>query len=95
MYSIWTKNLKDQADKAQFEKSLRNSRWILERQSEVIQEMIDSTERNERSPKVYDTPNWDYKQAHCNGFLQALYRIKELNNLDQKDSNDPGQSITS
>ena len=37
----------------------------------------------EISPKVYDNPNWAYRQAHANGVKFALRKIKTLTDLDQ------------
>lgn len=84
MITAWTKHIKDPEEKAKFELSLIHSRWILDRQTEILQEMWDSLERDEISPRAYDKPNWGPRQAHCNGFKQCLEMIKNLNNLDQR-----------
>jgi len=93
MYSVWTKTAKDAEDKIQLEKSLRNSKWILEHLDEILEDMKDSLEKTELSPTSYNSPNWAYRQAHSNGFKQCLSSIRKLINLDHKDNND--RSITS
>ena len=88
MITTWTHHLKDEAEKLQFEKSLRSSRWILDRLNEILEEMDVSLDHQEISPKAYDNPNWAYKQAHLNGFRQCLVKISKLINLDIKDTNE-------
>jgi len=85
MLSAWTHHLKDPDEKVRYEKSLIHSRWILEDLTKLLNQMKEDLEKSERSPKSYDLPNWDYRQAHCNGFMQCLYKIQNLLSLDHKD----------
>lgn len=85
MYSIWTKHIKDPADKVQFEKSLKHNRWVLDALTGVLNQLEDESTSLELNPKVYDIPNWDYRQADLNGYRRCLRQIKKLLNLDQKD----------
>lgn len=85
MITAWTDHLKDQDEKLQFEKSLRNSKWMLEHLSLLLDKIEKGLDIQELSPRVYDAPNWDYRQAHANGFRQCLSKIKSLINLDQKE----------
>lgn len=48
---------------------------ILEKLETLINKDIESTRTVRRSSKAYDNPNWAYKQAHVNGYLQALNTI--------------------
>lgn len=89
MITAWTHHLKDPSERLQYEKSLRNSRWILDRLHEIMHDMDNSLDRQEISPSSYDNPNWAYKQAHSNGFRQCLSKISKLINLDLKENNDP------
>ena len=88
MLIAWTQDIKDPDDKVQYEKRLLQSRWVLERQDELLDRMEKGLNRQETSPKVYDQPNWEYRQAHANGYRQCLMDIKRLNNLDPKDEHD-------
>lgn len=93
MYSVWTKHLKDPEEKAQFEKNLRNSKWILDKLDEILLSMETSLRRSEISPASYDSPNWAYRQAHSNGFLQSITSVRRLINLDQRDKDDRSTTI--
>ncbi len=86
MKTIWTQHLDTDEEKAEFEKSVKHSRWLLDRQYEILCSMERGLDRQEISPKAYDSPNWDYRQAHANGFRQCLNQMKELITLDQKES---------
>lgn len=86
MQTIWTNHIKELDEKVQFEKSLLHSKWILNRLKEILDSMERGLDRQEVSPKAYDTPNWENKQAHANGFRQCLYTIKDLITLDHKDN---------
>lgn len=88
MISDWTKHLKDPEEKARFEKSLLNSRWILDRQAEMLDGVERGLDRQECSPKAYDNVNWAFRQAHANGYRQCLRDLKTINNLDQKENNE-------
>jgi hypothetical protein len=87
MISAWTQHLKTEEDKKAFEKDLRSS-LILERLKEIIQKDKDNLSLRETSPKVYDNPNWAYRQAHANGYMSCLNEYLTLLNLDIKDNNE-------
>jgi len=84
MITAWTKHLKTEEDKDKFNRSLMASRYVLERLQELLDEEKSSLESAEISPKIYETPNWDYKQAHTNGFKAALKMVSKLITLDQE-----------
>lgn len=86
MKTVWTEHLKDSDEIVQFEKSIKHSKWILEHLGVILGKIERGLQRQERSPKAYDNPNWEYRQAHANGYLQCLYDVKDLINLDQKDT---------
>lgn len=48
---------------------------ILEKLEILINKDIESTRTVRRSSKAYDNANWAYKQAHVNGYLQAMNTI--------------------
>ena len=84
MITAWTKHLNTQEQKDKFTKSLMASRHVLDRLQELLDEEKFSLESAEISPKIYETPNWDYKQAHTNGFKAALKMVSRIINLDQE-----------
>jgi hypothetical protein len=84
MYTVWTKNLKTDQEKDNFNNQLLGARPVLERLMELLNEKEYSLESSERSVKAYETPNWAFLQAHKNGCASMLTSIKELINLDQQ-----------
>lgn len=88
MITTWIKHLKDPGERLKFEKSIKHSRWILDHLSSILKELEQDLNSSEISIKTYDSPNWDYKQAHTNGYRECLSKIQKLINLDQKESND-------
>jgi hypothetical protein len=90
MISAWTKHLQSEEDKQKFEKTVLASRATLNRLKELLEEEKAGLESAEVSPKIYDSPNWDYKQAHTNGFKAALKMVNKIITLDPKDSKPNG-----
>lgn len=84
MLTVWTKNLRTQQEKDNFNNTLLGSRPVLERLYELLNEKEVDLDRSERSLKAYDNPNWAYQQAHKNGCASMLSSIKELINLDHQ-----------
>lgn len=85
MITAWTENLKTQEEKDRFVDGLRHARWLLTRLNELLDKIARGILQTERSPKNYEKPNWSYRQAHANGYLQCLNDIKLLINLDPKE----------
>lgn len=84
MLSAWAKHLKDDKEKEQFEEYVRRCSPLLERLGELLKEEEDNLNLSEVSVISYDKPNWDYLQAHKNGFRQCLNIIKQLIALDRR-----------
>ena len=72
--SEWTKNLKTEKEKKEFEDTLRNSHFVLSRLREIIQQRTKDTE----SEADYASPSWAYLQAHRNGMKQENRQILKL-----------------
>lgn len=81
---MWTKHLEDLNEKAEFEKTVLGSKRVLNRLKDILNEQEEALNINEVSPKNYEIPNWDYKQAHSNGYRQCLNVLKKLIDLDQQ-----------
>lgn len=90
MYLVWTKNLDTQEERDDFEREVLQSKRVVKRIYEIMEEREKLVDRTELSLNTYDKPNWDYRQAHNNGFRACLQYMKELLNLDQqmKETND-------
>jgi len=87
MISAWTKNLSSQDDQDKFKRHLLSSRVILERLQELLDEEKNSLDAAEISPKIFDSPNWDYRCAYGNGFKAALKMVSNLIYIDPKEYN--------
>lgn len=84
MYSVWTKHLKDDREKEEFEKSVYGSRRVLKRLKDLCEESEEDLDGYETNTKNYDNPNWAYRQADNNGFRRCLKMINKLIDLDQQ-----------
>lgn len=87
MISAWTKHLKTDEEKERFRNAVLGSKIVLERLQSLINEMKEDVENTEMNTKIYDIPNWDYRQADTNGFKRCLKLINKLITLDQEDNN--------
>lgn len=84
MLTVWTKNLKTEEERQNFQNQVIGARPVLQRLSDLLEEKEKELDRSERSQKAYENPNWAYLQAHRNGCAGMLQSIKELINLDQQ-----------
>lgn len=84
MISAWTKHLIDDKDKILFENQLLGSKTILDRLKDLLKEQLDALDRSEMDPSVYDTPNWENRQAHKNGFRSCIQRINKLLDIQKE-----------
>lgn len=84
MYTMWTRHLSDPKEKEVFERKVQGSKEVLERLMTLLNEQERDLNQTETNLKIYDLPNWDYRQAHNNGFRQCLNIQKKLINLDQQ-----------
>ena len=85
MLSVWTKHLRDEKEQNNFYDYVRKCKPLLDRLGELIKEEEDKLLKSERSERVYDLGNWDYLQAHKNGYGQCLDYFKQLITLDRKE----------
>jgi hypothetical protein len=83
MISAWTKNAKTQEEKEAFQKEVLGSKRVLNRLQVLLDEMKADVDTVELNTKIYDIPNWDYRQADMNGYKRCLKQISKLINLDQ------------
>lgn len=84
MYIKWTENLKTEEEKQRFLNTLKSSQSVLERLQEIIKQQKSVIESSETDIETYDTPNWSSKQAHLNGYRNALNYINKLIDLDHQ-----------
>ncbi len=84
MITAWTKHCKTPEEKEQFIESLKRVKWVLDHAKSLVDSNLASQEAMEISPKSYDNANWAYRQAHANGYKQALKDFTKLRTLDQE-----------
>ena len=87
LYSKWTSHILDEEEKVKFEKTVRASAPVLERLKQIVEEDLEGLDSSEINSKIYDLPNWDYRQAHRNGNRQAYLTLIKLLDLDQQKRN--------
>lgn len=86
MITAWTKHCKTPEEKQELQESILRTRWLLDLLNKnVLNELEEDLNQKEVSPRMYEVPNWDYRQAHNNGFRQCLQLMQKITNLDQKD----------
>lgn len=84
MYTKWTQHLKTDEEKKRFEEAIMNSKNVLVRLDQIIEEIEETLDRSETNPKVFDSPNWAYLQAFKNGCRAGYDTIRKLIDLDQQ-----------
>lgn len=83
MNLVWTKHCTSQEEKDRYTESLKRVKWVLDDLNSLVDSNLASNEAMEISPKAYDNPNWAFRQAHLNGYKQALKDLKNLTTIDQ------------
>lgn len=74
----WTKNLKTDQEKQDFESLLRNSTRVMSRLRSILDDWEKELTQREYAPNDYDSPAWGYKQAHRNGERSRIKKLKDL-----------------
>lgn len=83
MISAWTKHLSTEEEKSRFKNSIHGSKTVLDRLRGMLSEIALEQDSIERNPDTYNIPNWDYRQAHLNGFKDCLNKINKIITIDQ------------
>lgn len=83
MISAWTKHITNDKEKERFQNQVLGSKSVLLRLQELLDELKVDAEGMELNTKIYDIPNWDYRQADFNGYKRCLKQISKIINLDQ------------
>ena len=86
MYSVWTKNIKDEKEKDIFRSRVASARQVLQRLDQIIEEQeLDYTDAS-TGLKSFDNPNWALRQAYVAGYIARGKSIRNLIDLDQKET---------
>ena len=87
MYTRWTQHLHDTEEKERFKQEVLSAKRVLDRLNEMVTEDLEALDRSEQDQRIYDLPNWDYRQAHKNGTRQYATAMQKLTDLDQQKGN--------
>lgn len=85
MLTKWTSHLKTEEDKANFQNEVLRSKHILDHVKTMVKEIETDLDKQEINPRAYDLPNWDYRQAHSNGYRQCLSHVLKILTLDPEE----------
>lgn len=72
---VWLSGLKTEEEKASFKQALLSRVDLWDKMREIIEDKLESKEMHY---KDYDNASWAYKQAHANGYKEALTEIYDL-----------------
>lgn len=77
---IWLKDPNDQEAKERIKQSLITfiNSELGKKFKEILHQQMKTTEAGEIKPSYYDTPNWEFRQAHLNGYKQHLIQMLDL-----------------
>lgn len=84
MISAWTRHLHTEQEKELFKNQVLGSKLVLRRLQELLKEIEDDLDKTELNTKIYDIPNWDYRQADTNGSRRTLRTVRKLLDFDQE-----------
>lgn len=84
MKTVWTTHLKDEKEIERFKNSLLGSKYLFERELEIINDRLKAIDTIDTSVEKYKQPGWDAIQAHYNGEKAALKWVRELITLDNR-----------
>lgn len=85
MYTRWTQHLDTEEEKENYRLKILAAKEVLDHLKEMITEDEKLLDRSEKDQRVYDLPNWDYRQAHKNGVRQYMTTIQNLITLDPQE----------
>lgn len=85
MIPNWTSHLKDPEAAKNFRKHIYNSKGVLERLSQIVDNYVEELDQLEADTNQYDSPSWAALQADRNGYRRAMRRFKKIITLDQKE----------
>lgn len=72
---VWISHLKDKDEKERFKKSVLSQQDVWERLEEILADRLENLGPDIRD---YENPSWAYRQAHINGYKEAIFELLEL-----------------
>lgn len=81
MKEAWLSGLKGQ-EREDFKQFVLNSKIVLDKLNKIVYNMYKGQELVTSAD--YDSPSWSHKQAHTNGYREALTKVLDLLDLNPK-----------
>ena len=75
---VWTRHLKDESKKEEFEKTIRASTTMAYRLLDILKEEEDALDAKSCSIADFDNPNWALKQAFIMGEKSRIKKLRDL-----------------
>lgn len=72
---VWLSHLKDKEDREGMKQRVLAQYEIWDRLRQIMEDKLES---KEMSYQDYDSPSWSHKQAHANGYREALLEMYDL-----------------
>lgn len=72
---VWLSHIKDKDEKAGFKQRILANQELWDRLKQIME---DKLEGKEMTYDDYDSPSWSHKQAHANGYREALFELYDL-----------------
>lgn len=82
----WTAHLKTEEEKERFQKQILAAKPVLDRLEFLLNERHKAIEAIETGVEKYIQPGWSAIQAHYNGEKASIKYIRNLINLDQRET---------
>lgn len=79
----WTSHLKDPEEAKRFQSYIKNSKGVLDRQLEILNQMEETIVSEELGKDTYESPSWAFKQADNLASRRMIRDFKKLITLDQ------------
>lgn len=71
----WISHIQDLQEREKFKRDLLARQDIWDKLRSILEAKLEGTEMHFRD---YDNPSWAYKQAHANGYRDALLEVYDL-----------------
>lgn len=72
---VWLSHIQDKEEKERFKSSILAKQDVWDRLKEIIEDRVEAKDMRYDD---YDNPSWAYKQAHANGYKEALLELYDI-----------------
>lgn len=79
----WTAHLRTPEEREKFKQQIFSNSDVLARLDKIIEEKINSAEREMYREDAYDNADWAHKQADFLGRIRALRQLRTFTNIKE------------